>query len=374
MSTNGQNDVHVIELRSDTFTKPSKKMQVAMSNAEVGDAVYDEDPTTNKLQEVMADLLGKEAAIFLPSSTMSNLIAVMSHCTVRGCEFITGSLSHYHMWEQGGSSQIACVYSKQIENLDDGTFDLEKLVSYINDSTDRQCTKTQLVCIENTHNYTGGRVLPLDFIEKLGKICVENDMKLHMDGARLMNAAVASNQDVKTICKNVDSVNICFSKGLGAPVGAILAGSKEFIARAIRARSALGGGMRQSGVLTAACLVGLEDFNERLQKDHLNAKRLAEGIKKHSYGLLLLTPEDIVTNIIHVTITNKKLDNKTLIRRLKEVTEEEAKALGQKICVNFGYIDKYKLRILTHCDVSENDVDLVLKKLDYVCQEYSKTL
>jgi len=365
-------NIHVIELRSDTFTKPSAKMREAMKNAEVGDSGYDEDPTTNKLQEVVAEMLGKEHALFFPSSTMCNLAAVMAHCYERGSEAIIGDLSHYNMWEQGGISQVAGVYVKQIENLKDGTFDLEKLVSLISED-DRGCPVTKLICLENTQNYCGGRILPLSFVEKVANVCKENNIFLHLDGARILNAAVGSNTDVKEICKYFDSVNICFSKGVGAPVGSALAGSKEFIRRAARARQVLGGSLRQSGVLTACCLTGLEDYKEKIALDHKNAKTLAEGIVKRSHGLLHVDLECVETNIILVRSTDKRLESKNLIKRLAEVKDEEIEVLKGRNCVKFGIIDKHRMRVLTHCDVSENDVQLALNKIELVCLNFVKS-
>lgn len=247
----------------------------------------------------MSDLFGKEAALFMPSGTMANLAAVMTHCNERGCDIIVGDNSHFNLWEQGNVSQIGGIYCKQIRNNEDGTFDLEKFESMISDHTDCHCSTTKAVCIENTHNQCGGRVLPISFIENLRQICDRYDVRIHLDGSRVMNASIASGKSVKEICLHCDSINFCFSKGLGAPVGSVLIGSKQFIARAKRVRKALGGAMRQVGLLAAACLHALERAQQNLTKDHQNAKRLADGI---STGSAVQLDNKVETNIVHLKL------------------------------------------------------------------------
>ncbi|KAF5906393.1 putative low-specificity L-threonine aldolase 2, partial [Clarias magur] len=267
---------HTVDLRSDTLTKPGKAMRSAMAQARVGDDVLGEDPTVNELQKVAADMFGMESALFVLTGTMSNLIAVMVHCRERGDEMILGDLSHLHIYEQGGSAQLAGVHSATLTTLADGTFDLEQLESKIrHDYPDAHYPRSRLVCVENTHNIMGGRVLPVSFLQQLRSIADKNGLAVHMDGARLMNAAVALGVHPSVMIKHCHSVSVCLSKGLGAPAGTILAGSKEFIQRAVRVRKALGGGMRQAGILAAAGKIALLDMMARLEEDHRNAKTFA---------------------------------------------------------------------------------------------------
>lgn len=217
-------------------------------------------------------------------------------------------------------------------------------------------------------------MLPTDFMEKMYELCKENDIKLHLDGSRVLNAAVASNTDPKDICKYFNSINLCLSKGVGAPVGSILAGDREFIDRAARARQVLGGAMRQSGVLAAAALVGLDSVDKQLRKDHENAKLLAQGIQEQSNGLLFVDVPNVQTNIVHARINNKRIDSNTLLNRLTNITDDEENVLNGRYVVRLGYIDKYNLRILTHCDVNTNDILIAIKKINYVSSELLKNL
>lgn len=205
-------DVITVELRSDTFTKPTKAMLQEMIQAEVGDSIYNEDPTMIELEKTVASLFGKEASIFMPSGTMANLIGVMSHCNERGCEVIVGDKSHFNLWEQGGVSQVGGIYSRQVPNFSDGTFDLELVEDVIQDHTDTHCTKTKVICVENTQNMCGGRVLPQKFLDDLHELCVRHDIKLHMDGSRIINASLVTKQSLSEMCKHCDSINFCFSK------------------------------------------------------------------------------------------------------------------------------------------------------------------
>ncbi|CAF0893776.1 unnamed protein product [Brachionus calyciflorus] len=355
----------IIELRSDTFTKPTPEMLQEMIKAEVGDAVYDEDPTVTKLEERVSELFGKEAALFVPSGTMANLIAVMVHCNERGSEIIVGDISHYNLWEQGGVSQIGNVYAKQIPNNEDGTFDLEKFESLISDHTDCHCSRTRLVCIENTHNHCGGKVLPIEFIRDLRKICDKYDIRIHLDGSRVMNASLASGLSVKEISDGCDSVNFCFSKGLGAPVGSVLIGSKKFIEMAKRTRKVLGGSMRQVGILAGACLYALDKANENLLKDHENAIKLAEGIN----GQGLLEVQKPETNIIHLKL-GPKIKIADFVNRLKTVNESEVNRLGGVIKVNAGESDIKTIRLLSNLNVTTNQIDLAIKKINCVIEEF----
>lgn len=361
---------YVVELRSDTFTKPSKGMREAMANSVVGDAIYDEDPTITLLEKTTAELFGKEASLFMPSGTMVNLVSAMVHCNERGSEAIVGDKSHYNLWEQGGLGQIGGIYTRQIQTLDDGTYDLKVLESMMPDHSDRCCGRVKMVAIENSHNWCGGRILPMDFLEKLGILCRERNIKIHVDGSRIMTVAAASGIDVKTLVKDCDSVNFCFSKQCGAPVGSILIGDKEFIQKAVRVRQSLGGGMRQSGVLAACCLYGLNNLEENLKKDLKNAKRLAEGINKLPGDIFNIDFENIQTNIINMTIKSDRYSAMDLIKRLETVTEDELKQLNKSIIVKVGEIDSKTVRLLTHLDVDETGIEMAILKLEYVATEY----
>lgn len=244
----------IVDLRSDTVTKPCMEMRQAMFTAEVGDDVCGEDPTVIRLEETAAKLLGKEAALFITSGTMGNLISIMVHCNTRGCEIYVGEDSHIVAHEQGGSSQIAGVFVRTFLNNPDGTFDLNKVKEKIHDPCDNHYAIPKMIAIENT---ISGKALPMTWINKVVEFSKKYNLKLHMDGARLFNAATALSLSASEITKEFDSVTFCLSKGLGAPVGSVLCGSKEFIKQARRVRKVLGGGMRQSGILAAAGLVAM---------------------------------------------------------------------------------------------------------------------
>jgi threonine aldolase len=264
-----------IDLRSDTVTQPSELMREAMRGAEVGDDVMREDPTVNRLEKHTADLLGKEAALFVASGTQGNLISVMSHCG-RGEEFIAGSGSHIFKWEAGGSAVLGSVYPQPIDFEENGTLDLEKVKKVIKPD-DSHFAITKLLALENTH---GGKVLPLSYLKKASEFAKEHRLKTHLDGARVFNAAVALRIDVKEISRHFDSVTFCLSKGLGCPVGSLICADADFITKARRIRKILGGGMRQAGILAAAGLFALEHNVNRLNEDHENAAYLAQKLSK----------------------------------------------------------------------------------------------
>lgn len=369
MSTESQ---HTIELRSDTFTKPSKGMLEAMCKAEVGDSIYDEDPTITLLEKTTAEFFGKEASLFMPSGTMANLVAAMVHCNERSSEMIIGDKSHINLWEQGGVSQIGGIYTRQIKTLEDGTYDLDELETMLPSLDDRCVGNVKMVATENSHNWCGGRIVPLEFFTKLGKLLRERNVKLHVDGSRIATVAVASGIDVKTWVKDCDSINFCFSKACGAPVGSILIGEKSFIQQAVRVRQSLGGGMRQAGVLAACCLYGLERLEENLKKDLANAKRLAEGI--HSLrgdGVFSIDYANIDTNIVNMKITQDKLTSAEVIERLQRITKEEKEQLKKSIILKVGEYDKTTARLLTHLDVNADEIELALLKLKFVSAEYA---
>ncbi len=264
-----------IDLRSDTVTQPSTQMREAMLRAEVGDDVFGEDPSINRLEELAANLTAKEAALFVASGTMGNLVSLLSHCN-RGEEAILGSLSHIHIHEQGGIAALGAIHSRIVSTRDDGTMDISAIENMINED-DIHCARSKLICLENTWY---GRVLPLSYMQEVKELAEQHNLLVHLDGARLFNAAVALGQPASSITQHVDSVQFCLSKGLAAPVGSMVCGTREFIAKARRARKQVGGGMRQAGILAAAGIVSLKSMVERLKDDHKNAEFFAEGLRK----------------------------------------------------------------------------------------------
>ncbi|MCE7858565.1 MAG: low-specificity L-threonine aldolase [Chloroflexi bacterium CFX2] len=267
-----------VDLRSDTVTKPTPEMREAMAEAAVGDDVFGDDPTVIELQELAAKMIGKESSLFVPSGTMGNLIAIMVHCS-RGEEAIIGDKSHIYLNEAGGMSALGGVYPHPVPNQKDGTLRLGDIRGAIQPD-DQHRTITRLISIENTQNACGGIPLSVEYTRQVGSLAKENGLKFHIDGARIFNAAAALDVDVKELTDTADSVMFCLSKGLVSPVGSMLAGTREFIARAHRLRKMLGGGMRQVGVLAAAGLISLEKMAGRLKQDHARAKKLYEGLKQ----------------------------------------------------------------------------------------------
>jgi threonine aldolase len=267
-----------VDLRSDTVTKPTPEMREAMAEAEVGDDVYGDDPTVNRLEELAADMLGKEAALFVPSGTMGNLTALLVHCQ-RGHEVIVGNLSHIYVNEAGGMSALGGIQACPIQNQPDGTLALDDIRASIR-TEDVHHPITRLVCLENTQNICGGVPLTAEYTRQVGDLAHRNDLLLHVDGARIFNSAAAQNISVKELVEPADSVMFCLSKGLAAPLGSMLVGSKQFIARARHIRKMLGGGMRQVGIVAAAGLISLEKMTKRLNEDHARAKKLADGLRQ----------------------------------------------------------------------------------------------
>lgn len=265
-----------IDMRSDTITQPTPEMREAMYKAEVGDDVYGEDPTVNRLERMTADRLGKEAALFVASGTMGNLVALLTHCQ-RGDEAIVGDRAHTFVYEQGGMAALGGISPYPIPNQADGTLRLADINQAIR-GDDEHYPRTRLLCLENTHNMCDGTPLTVDYTAQAAELAHQHGLKVHVDGARIFNAAAALDVDVRELVKDVDSVMFCLSKGLCAPVGSMLCGSADFIAEARRSRKVVGGGMRQAGVLAAAGIVALEQIAPRLAEDHVRAKRLAQGL------------------------------------------------------------------------------------------------
>ncbi|HHW28684.1 MAG TPA: low-specificity L-threonine aldolase [Syntrophomonadaceae bacterium] len=288
----------MIDLRSDTITKPTKEMREAMANAIVGDDVYGEDPTVNKLEEIAAELVGKESALFVASGTMGNQVAVLSH-TERGNEVIVDTAAHIARYEVGAPAMFAGVQLRLVDDLLLGNT-IDKIKNAYREEN-IHFPVTRLICLENTFNSGGGTIMPAEKMRAAYQLAKDLNLKLHLDGARIFNAAVACQCDVKEFTKYCDSVMFCLSKGLGAPVGSILAGDKEFIKRARKYRKAMGGGMRQAGILAAAGLVALKSI-DRLAEDHRNARLLAEGLSQIKG--IKVDLERVQTNMVYVEVDN----------------------------------------------------------------------
>lgn len=283
-----------IDLRSDTVSWPTEKMRHAMANAPVGDDVYGEDPTINQLEKLAAEKLGKEAGLFVTSGTMGNVVSILAHCG-RGDEVILGDKSHAFINETGNPAAFGGVHSWPIPVQPDGTLPLEKIKAAVR-VDNVHYPITSLVCLENTQAGVGGQALPVEYIASVGALCQEHGLKLHIDGARIFNAAVAVGQDVKRVVQAADSVQFCLSKGLCAPVGSMIVGSEEFIYRARRIRKAMGGGLRQAGIIAAAGIIALEEMTERLADDHAVACILAEGLATIPH--IVIDPTRVQTNIL----------------------------------------------------------------------------
>lgn len=381
-SSNGTNgvasSVRVVDLRSDTVSVPTPSMRRAIYDADVGDDVYGEDPTTSLLERRSAELFGKEAALFVPSGTMGNLLAVMVHCNRRGSEAIVGDMAHVFLYEQGGSAQLAGVSLNNIKNLPNGTFSLDELQTKFR-GFDVHEPKTELVLIENTHNICGGKVIPLQWIEDLAKICRKESVKVHMDGARVFNAAEHLGVPVSRIVRDVDSVCCCLSKGLACPVGSVLVGSKEFIKQAHRLRKALGGGMRQVGFLAAAGLVALDEIVPLLNLDHQRARKIAEAIHAMKSPLFTVDLKNVQTNILMVQILTDKIKSDEFAKRLANVSSQEiadriTDTTGKGISVKLSARDWAFVRIVTYTNLTDEDVDLAIRKIKYVIEEYQTLL
>ncbi|XP_057323624.1 uncharacterized protein LOC130666534 [Microplitis mediator] len=352
-------EVLVVNLRSDTFTKPSREMRQAMFDAEVGDDVCEEDPTVKKLQEYAAELLGKEAALFVPSGSMGNLIAMMVHCDQRGCEMYLGEDSHILQHEQGTAAQIAGVTISPVPNNPDGTFDLKTIKRRLRNSKNVHHPISRLIAIENTLN---GKILPLKWIKEVVEFSKKNNLKVHMDGARLWNAAIGSNTSVKDIVGGLDSVTFCLSKGLGAPVGSVLCGSSEFILSARRCRKALGGGMRQVGILAAAGLLAL-DSRSRLHKDHEKATAMMKAINEMNSKVINVDAASVQTNMVFVNVNSSNIDAEKVVQRLGAVIDDHD---DDKVIVKAWAEWEGCLRLVFHLDISDEMLDAAIKKFKYV--------
>ena len=335
-----------LDFRSDTVTQPTPAMRQAMAEAPVGDDVFQEDPTVNRLEHQLAGMLGKEAAMFVPSGTMSNQIGVRVHCGP-GDEIICESGCHIYNYEQGGVAQLSGVATRTVDGPG-GVLRLEQLVDLIRPD-DPHLVRTRLVCLENTHNRGSGKVLPYEGVEAICRWAHEQDLATHLDGARLFNAVVASGIAADRWAAHFDTVSVCFSKGLGAPIGSALAGSHELIARARRHRKLFGGGMRQAGTIAAGALYALEHHVERLAEDHARAAQLADAIRK--IDGLELQSEQVDTNIV--------------IFRLSERLGDAGRfaALLADRGVLMLAVGRQLVRAVTHLDIDQDDIDRAITVL-----------
>jgi threonine aldolase len=323
----------VIDLRSDTVTKPTAEMRAAMAAAEVGDDVYGEDPTVNRLESFAAEKLGKEASIFVVSGTQSNLLALLSHCE-RGDEYIVGQQGHTYKYEGGGAAVLGSIQPQPLDYEADGTLDLAKVEAAIKPD-DPHFARTRLLCLENTQ---AGKVLPLAYLRQAREFCNRKGLGLHLDGARIFNAAVDLGVPVTEISRQFDTVSVCLSKGLGAPVGSVLCGPRDLIAKARRWRKVLGGGMRQAGVLAAAGIYALQNHVERLKEDHDNARALASALSGMNGIRVSGGP---YTNMVFMSVEPSRFNG------LREWLRE------RNILIGAGY---GTARLVTHLDVDRTDI------------------
>ena len=333
-----------VDLRSDTLTRPTPSMMKAMAEAQVGDDVFGEDPTINKLEEMAADRLGKEAALFVASGTMGNLVSLLAHCG-RGDEIILGDYSHTFYSEQGGSAAIAGIHPRTIPNQLDGKLALKDIEAAIR-PYDIHHPRSRLIMLENTHNRKNGSPLEVAYMRSVKDLADKYKLKIHVDGARLFNAAVALGVDARDLVADADSVSFCLSKGLAAPVGSVLCGTADFIVKARRARKIIGGGMRQAGVLAACGIVALTEMIDRLAEDHANARKLAEGLA--DMPGLSIDPAMIKTNIVYFETTREDLFEDELVRRLDKEGIKIA-AMGPRL-----------LRAVTYYQITGEDIEFAL--------------
>lgn len=358
-SSNGRNGSirsksTLIDLRSDTLTKPSKGMLSTVLNAPVGDDVFSEDPTVNRLQQKAAEMFQKEDALWFPSGTMANVVAIMAHCHERASEIIVGKESHITLWEGGNVATVAGVHPRQIVEDARGRLNLDDVRDVWRLDNDDHFAKTALVCVENSHNMMGGSVLGKAYMDDLGQLANELGIKVHVDGARIFNAAVSLDIPVGELCQSADSVSVCLSKGLGAPMGSLLVGSKEFIRLARRARKRMGGGTRQVGVVAAMGMYALENNVARLAQDHQGAKRIASVLYENGF----YQPQNgkVQTNIVYFGLPEScTLSREEFICRLKE---------DHGVLVGSGYSKGGKLfRACTHLDVDDSNVEHAIQSI-----------
>jgi len=342
----------IVDFRSDTVTKPTLAMRKAMAEAQVGDDVLGEDPTANRLETMAAEMLGKEAGLFVSSGTMGNLVAILSHCRW-GDEVIAGDRTHLYNAEAGGASALGGVSYHPLRNNESGMIDLVDLEQAVRPA-DGHYAPTRMIALENTHNFYGGLVLTPDDIGSVSNIARSHEIPLHIDGARIFNAAVYLEMSVAELVKDADSVTFCLSKGLGAPIGSVLCGGHETVERGRRMRKMLGGAMRQVGVVAAAGIVALETMVERLGDDHANARRLAVGLSK--IPGISIDPDSFPTNLVFFTVDTDRQSE--LARCLDE--------RGVKVLPRSP-----RWRMVAHNDISTDDVDYALDVIDNTVRDFA---
>ncbi len=340
--TTTKNPNKIIDLRSDTVTKPSQEMRQAMFEAECGDDVYGEDPTVNKLEKKMAKLTNKEDALFVTSGTMGNLISLLVHCQP-GQEAIVGSQSHISLHEQSGASALGGIRLKTLENQSDGKLDLNDIEQAINPNN-IHFSESKLICLENTWS---GNPLELDYMHRVKEIAIKHNLKMHLDGARLFNASLALDEPIDKLAKPFDSISLCFSKGLGCPVGSIICGDKDFIYKARRKRKVLGGGMRQAGILASACLYALDNMVGRLLSDHGCAAKLAQGLEKIS-GIDVIKTK-LRTNMVFFKVVLPGITTDSFIDKLAKN--------------NLLVLSEHNnlIRAVTHYGIESHDIDKAIE-------------
>ena len=343
----------MIDLRSDTVTLPTPTMRRAMSEAVVGDDVFGEDPTVNRLEAMAADRMGKEAGLFVVSGTMANLVSILTHCG-RGDEAIMGNRAHMFLFEAGNSASLGGVHHYTLTNQPDGTLLLSDIEAAIRPDNVHH-PRTRLICLENTHNRCGGRALTPEYTDAVGGLAQRHGIRVYLDGARVFNAAVALEVDVRELTRGVDAVGFCLSKGLSAPVGSVLCGDAPFISEARRWRKAVGGAMRQCGIIAAAGIVALEEMIDRLTEDHANARRLAEGIA--SVPGIGIDPQTTQTDIVIFDVTSERVS---------------AEQLAQSLCqrdIQVLAIGPAQIRAVTHYGIQAADIETTIEAIGEVMEQ-----
>jgi len=333
-----------IDLRSDTVTLPTPEMRKAIFEAELGDDVFKEDPTVKRLEKKAADRTGKEDALLVASGTMGNLVATLTHCA-RGEEVILGDRSHIFVNEAGGMAALGGIHPHTIPNQPDGTMLFEEIEAAIR-GDNVHYPRTRLICLENTHNSCDGAALSSEYCDSIAEMAHSHGLRLHIDGARIFNAAAALNTGVDVLVRGADSVSFCLSKGLSAPVGSLICGTSAFIAEARRNRKILGGGMRQAGIIAAAGITALENMTDRISEDHKNALRLAEGIG--SINSLQIDLSKVRTNIVYFSLNSGRISGETFLERLEERGVRTLQT-GPGV-----------FRMVTHYGIEEEDIDRAL--------------
>ncbi len=336
----------MIDFLSDTVTHPTEEMRRAMAAAVVGDDVYGEDPTVNRLEQMTADLLGMEAGCFMPSGTMANLTSVLAHCP-RGFEVLVGDESDLYHYEAGGVSIVGGVVLHPVPTQADGRLALDDLRAAVRDPTDFQMARAGLICLENPHCRSGGRVLPLDYLVSVRELADELSLPVHIDGARIFNAALASGVPVATVAGYADSVQLCLSKNLAAPIGSMVVGGESFVDDTRRLRKMLGGGMRQVGIVAAAGIIALETSVERLPEDHRRARHLAEALAEMDG--IELNLDEVQTNMVFFRVRDPRYDNETFLRGLQERG------------VRMAELGHGRIRAVTHYQIDDESIEQTIR-------------